>query len=70
MKDPQLGKVVRGVWRYHATKLLGALSVIIPGLMAIDNLIPKDDQKYWFAANVIVGAFTVRRGFENSKRMK
>lgn len=70
MKQPPLGRAVSGTWRYHGTKLLGSLSVIIPGLMAIDNLIPKQDQKYWFAANVIVGAFTVRRGFENSKRMK
>lgn len=54
-------------WRGHGTKALGSLSIIIPGLLAIDKLVPPDHMKYWLAANVVVGALTVKRGFSNTK---
>ena len=56
------------LWLDHGTKFLGTLGTIIPGLMAIPELIPASHQKYWVAANLIVGAWTVKRGFDNSKR--
>lgn len=60
-------KAIAKYWRYHGTKMLGTLTIIIPGLMAIDKLIPPDHTRYWLAANVIVGALTFKRGFTNSK---
>lgn len=54
-------------YRNHGTKILGTIGAVIPGLLGIHELIPPDDVKYWLAAGVIVGALTVKRGFENTK---
>ncbi len=54
-------------WRGHGTKILGTIGAVIPGLLGIHDLIPAKDVKYWLAAGVIVGALTVKRGFENTK---
>jgi hypothetical protein len=54
-------------WNRHGTKFLGSVGAIIPGLLGIHELIPAEHIKYWLAAGVIVGALTVKRGFENGK---
>ena len=54
-------------WRGHGTKLLGTASIIIPGFLGIEDLIPETHVKYWLAAAVVVGALTVKRGFTNTK---
>lgn len=60
-------KFVARWWSGHGTKILGTLGAIIPGLLGIDDLIQQQDQKYWLAAGVIIGALTVQRGFTNTK---
>jgi len=57
-------------WRSHGTKVLGSCSAILPGLLAIDGLVPKAQMKWWLAANVVIGALTVHRGFVNSQNLK
>ena len=52
----------------HGTKVLGTAATIVAGLISIQNLIPQDHVPYWAAANVILGALTINRGFENSRR--
>lgn len=54
-------------WRGHGTKILGSAGTAIPALLAIDGLIPKDREKYWLAAAVLIGMFTIGRGFTNGK---
>lgn len=52
----------------HATKALGVIGAVIPGMLGIDGLIQPVHTKYWLAAGVIVGALTVGRGFQNSAK--
>ncbi len=60
-------KAIARWYRNHGTKILGTLGAIIPALLGIDGLIPMSHQKYWLAAGVVIGAFTIGRGFTNSK---
>jgi len=55
------------LWKRDGTKMLGTLQVIVTGLMAIEGLVPKDELKWWLAANVVLGALTIRRGYVNTK---
>ena len=57
------------LWDSHGTKFLGTASVIVSGLVLIPDLISPGHTKYWQAANVILGAVTVNRGFTNSARL-
>lgn len=57
------------LWRDHGTKLLGTASTILPGLIAIDGLLP-GPKKYWLGLGVVLGAFTIQRGFTNSQNLK
>lgn len=54
-------------WKEHGTKLLGAGQAIISGFAAISGLIPPENLKWWLATNVVLGVFTVNRGFTNSR---
>lgn len=54
-------------WKKDGTKMLGTMQIIVSGLMVVDDLIPKDQFKYWAAANVILGALTIKRGYTNSQ---
>lgn len=54
-------------WTNHGTKALGTAGLIVSGLLVIPDLIPAAHMKWWLAANVIVDALTVRRGYTNSK---
>lgn len=57
-------------WTGHGTKILGAVVIvqnIIGGLLAIPDLIHPGRMKYWLAANVILGAFVLKRGFTNTR---
>lgn len=53
-------------WNGHGTKILGTTAVIVNGLLLIPDLIAPGHSKYWQAANVVLGALTVNRGFTNS----
>ncbi|MDW8258598.1 MAG: hypothetical protein RML32_04070 [Gammaproteobacteria bacterium] len=55
------------LWIHHGTKILGTLATIVAGLVTIPGLIPDGHKPYWAAVNVILGALTVGRGFENSR---
>jgi hypothetical protein len=55
-------------WKKDGTKMLGTVGTIIPALLTIEGLIPKDHMKYWLAAGVVIGALTVRRGYTNTSR--
>jgi hypothetical protein len=57
-------------WTNHGTKILGAFGTAIPGLIAIDGLIPKTDVKYWLAADLLIGVFTFGRGFTTSRNQQ
>lgn len=61
-------KKAANLYQDHGTKILGALGAVVPSLMAIDGMVTADNMKYWLAANAVVGALTVKRGFTNSKR--
>ncbi len=63
-------KSLRYFYREHFTKFLGYWAAAIPALLAIEDLIPKEKQKYWLAAAVLIGLLVVRRGHENGKRTK
>jgi hypothetical protein len=54
-------------WGMHGTKILGALTMVVAGLPQIDNLVPDGQKPFWAAANLILGAFTVQRGVQNSR---
>lgn len=54
-------------WTDHGTKILGAVGTAIPGLIAINDLIPPEQVKYWLAADLLIGVFTFGRGFTNTK---
>ncbi len=54
-------------WNKHGTKILGSGQAIISGFVAISGLIPDGQMKYWLAANVVLGAMTVQRGFTNTR---
>lgn len=56
------------LWKSHGTKILGMASAIVAGFLTIPELIPAETAKYWHAVNVVLGVFTVQRGFTNSKR--
>lgn len=55
------------LWVLHGTKILGAGQAIISGFVAISGLIPDAHMKYWLAANVVLGALTLQRGFTNTR---
>jgi len=55
------------VWRRHGTKILGAVSAIWSGWIAIDGLFPADKVKYALALNVVLGVLTIQRGYQNTK---
>lgn len=55
------------LWKRDGTKVLGTLQIIVSGLPVIDGLIPVGNMKYWAAANVVLGALTIKRGYTNSK---
>lgn len=57
----------RQFYASHGTKLLGSLTMIVAGLPQIDGLVIDGHKKYWAAANLILGAFTLNRGFTNSR---
>lgn len=54
-------------WTDHGTKVLGTVGLMLSGLLVIPDLFPPDTMKYWLAANVVIDALTVQRGFTNSK---
>lgn len=56
------------LWANHGTKILGTASTIVAGFVTIPNLIPHNHLPYWAAANIVLGALTVQRGYANSKR--
>jgi len=57
-------------WKNHGTKILGTAQIIVSGFAGVSGLIPADHVKYWLAANIVLGALTVNRGFENTKTIK
>lgn len=54
-------------WTAHGTKLLGTVQTIVAGFIAIPGLITAANLPYWGAANVILAALTINRGFTNSR---
>jgi hypothetical protein len=54
-------------WTQHGTKILGTLQTIVAGLVTIPSLIHAEHLPYWGAANIILGALTINRGFTNSR---
>lgn len=67
MKNTPPVRIALAQWKKDGTKMLGTVGAIIPGLLAIDGLIPKGQQKYWLAALVVIGALTIKRGYTNSR---
>jgi hypothetical protein len=55
-------------WKADGTKMLGTLTTIISGFILIPDLIPKGNLKWWAATNVVLGALTIKRGYDNSRR--
>lgn len=53
-------------WTDHGTKILGSVTAILSGLLAIPDLVSPGHVKYWAAANVVLGVLTINRGFTNS----
>lgn len=60
-------KALIAFWQGHGTKLLGTLQTIVAGLITIPGLIEAADLPYWGAANVILAALTINRGFTNTR---
>ena len=56
------------LWTNHGTKVLGSLTSIIAGFIAIPDFIPQNHVKYWAAANVVLSVMTVKRGYTNSRQ--
>lgn len=63
-------KSLTSYYSRHGTKILGTAQVIVAGFPAISGLISTDHVKYWLAANVVLGAMTLNRGFDNSNKAK
>ncbi len=63
-------KILLRWWRGHGTKILGAFGTAIPGLIAIEGLIPTGDVKYWLATDLLIGVFTFGRGFTNTRNQQ
>jgi hypothetical protein len=57
-------------WRDHGTKVLGTSTAIISGFLTIPDLISHPHVKYVAAANVVLGALTISRGFVNTKNLQ
>lgn len=55
-------------WKADGTKMLGTLTTIISGFIAIPDLIAAGHVKWWAAANVVLGTLTIKRGYDNSRR--
>jgi hypothetical protein len=60
------------IWRDHGTKVLGVLSTVIGALQAADwavaEFLSRKEHAALSIAMSVVGALTVRRGFDNSER--
>ena len=54
-------------WKDHGTKILGTLFIIHQGFDAIPGLVPPEWKPYYAALGVVLGAFTLNRGFTNTK---
>jgi hypothetical protein len=54
-------------WRSHGTKLIGGAATVVASALLVPDLIPPEQMKYWLFANALLGGFTVKRGFTNSK---
>jgi hypothetical protein len=61
-------KFIARFYKNHGTKVLGYVTSAIPALLAIEGLIPKEREKYWLAAGVLLGLLVVARGHSNSKQ--
>lgn len=61
-------KAALDFWNSHGTKLLGTAAAIVASLLLVPDLIPADHMKWWQAANAVLGALTVKRGFVNSQQ--
>ena len=61
-------KTIISYWTNHGTKILGGTQAALSGMVAISGLIPPEHIKYWLAANVVLGAMTINRGFTNSRQ--
>lgn len=55
------------IWKRHGTKVLGYITSTIPAVLLIDDLVPKDQVKYYLLALVLLGGATVKRGHTNSQ---
>lgn len=64
----ELVAALRVLWDDHGTKVLGTLATIVASLITIPGLIPEPHLKWWSAANVVLGALTVKRGYTNSAK--
>ena len=56
-------------WDSHGTGILGTATTIVAGLQALPTLIATDQLVYWQAANVVLGALTVRRSNTNRQKL-
>jgi hypothetical protein len=54
-------------WRSHGTKALGVATLVVSSALSVPDLISVEHVKYWLFANALLGGFTVKRGFTNSK---
>ena len=59
--------LVAKTWKDHGTKGLGYATSIVSGFLIIPDLISHEHTKYWAAANVVLGVFTIGRGYTNTK---
>lgn len=57
-------------WFRHRNALLGYVAAAIPGLLAIDDLIPKTQEKYWLAAGLLTGLAIARFNYTNQQGPK
>jgi hypothetical protein len=55
------------LWTEHGTKILGTAQTIVAGFITIPGLITPEMLPYWGAANVVLAAVTINRGFTNSR---
>jgi hypothetical protein len=60
-------EMVIAYWRSHGTKLLGTAATVVSSALLVPDLIPPEHMKYWLFANALLGGFTVKRGFTNTK---
>jgi len=63
-------EAVKQYWNDHGTKLLGVASSITGGFLTIPDLISQPHVKYVAAANVVLGAATLYRGFTNTRNLQ